>query len=63
MQPNGNPIPLKIQRSIEMTTVKATLLSIAMLFAIMLSAVGIYGADMASDHNVVDGYGVNARLR
>lgn len=46
-----------------MTTVKAALLSLAMFFAIALSAVGIYGADMASDHNVVDGYGVNARLR
>ncbi|MEJ6782124.1 MULTISPECIES: hypothetical protein [Phyllobacteriaceae] len=43
-----------------MTPVKAVLLSLAMLSAIVLGGFGIYSADAASDHNVVDGYGVTA---
>ena len=42
----------------EMTPVKAALLSFAMLAAITLWGVGIYGADASSGHAVVDGYGV-----
>ena len=41
-----------------MTSVKAALLTFAMLSAIVLGGFGIYSADAASDHNVVDGYGV-----
>jgi hypothetical protein len=47
----------------EMTTVKAAFLSFAMLSAIVLGGLGIYAADAASNHNVVDGYGVTASLR
>lgn len=46
-----------------MTPVKAALLSFAMLSAIALWGVGIYAADAASDHVVVDGYGVTASAR
>jgi hypothetical protein len=43
-----------------MTTVKAALLSLAMLGAIALGGIGIYAADASSGHAVVDGYGVGA---
>ena len=46
-----------------MTPVKAAFLSFAMLSAIALCGLGIYAADAASAHNVVDGYGVTASLR
>ena len=41
-----------------MTSVKAALLSFAMLSAIVLCGLGIYSADAANNHNAVDGYGV-----
>ena len=41
-----------------MHPVKAALLSLAMMSAIAFCAVGIYSADAASGHAVVDGYGV-----
>ncbi|MDH6230290.1 hypothetical protein M2281_000862 [Mesorhizobium soli] len=44
----------------EMTTLKAALLSFAMLSAIALCGFGIYAADASSDHAVFDGYGVGA---
>ncbi|MFU0503859.1 hypothetical protein [Pseudaminobacter sp. NGMCC 1.201702] len=44
----------------EMTALKAALLSFAMLSAIALGGFGIYAADAAGDHLVVDGYGVTA---
>jgi hypothetical protein len=47
----------------EMTTVKAALLSLAMLSAIVVGGLGIYAADAANNHNAVDGYGVTASLR
>jgi hypothetical protein len=47
----------------EMTSVKAALLSFAMLSAIMMGGLGIYAGDAASNHNAVDGYGVTAALR
>lgn len=43
-----------------MTLVKAALLSFAMLSAIVLGGFGIYAADAAAGHRVVDGYGVTA---
>ena len=46
-----------------MTTVKAALLSFAMLSAIVLGGLGIYAADAANNHNAVDSYGVTASLR
>lgn len=46
-----------------MKPVKAALLSLAMLSAIALWGVGIYAADAASGHAVVDGYGVTAFAR
>lgn len=47
----------------EMTSVKAALLTFAMLAAIVFGGLGIYAADAANDHNAVDGYGVTATLR
>jgi len=47
----------------EMTSVKAALLTFAMLSAIVFGGLGIYAADAANDHNAVDGYGVTATLR
>ena len=47
----------------EMTSVKAALLSFAMLASIVMCGVGIYAADATNDHNAVDGYGVTAALR
>lgn len=44
-----------------MSPVKAALLSFAMLAGIAVWGVGIYSADAASNHAVVDGYGVTAR--
>ncbi len=46
-----------------MTPVKATLLSLFMLSGIALWGAGIYAADAASGHQVVDGYGVSAAIR
>ncbi len=46
-----------------MTSVKAALLSLAMLAAIGLWGIGIYSADAANNHNAVDGYGVTTSLR
>lgn len=46
-----------------MTPVKAALLSFAMLSAIALWGVGIYAADAAAGHTVVDGYGVTGSIR
>lgn len=42
---------------------KAALLSFAMLASICVCGVGIYAADAASGHQVVDGYGVVALNR
>lgn len=50
-------------RNRKMTTVKAALLSFAMLSAIVVCGIGIYAADASSDHAVVDGYGVGAIKR
>ncbi|AZO64435.1 hypothetical protein EOC93_30115 [Mesorhizobium sp. M6A.T.Ce.TU.002.03.1.1] len=47
----------------EMTSVKAALLSFAMLSAIVLCGLGTYSGDAAANHNAVDGYGVTAALR
>ncbi len=44
-----------------MNPVKAALLSLAMFSAIAFCGVGIYTADAAGGHQVVDGYGVSAR--
>ena len=41
-----------------MTSVKAALLSFAMLSAIVVCGLGIYAADAANNHVAVDGYGV-----
>ncbi|MGE0502837.1 MAG: hypothetical protein AB7I79_16960 [Rhizobiaceae bacterium] len=46
-----------------MTPVKAALLSFAMLSAIVVCGIGIYAADAATGHAVVDGYGVTAAAR
>ncbi len=46
-----------------MSPVKIALLSFLMLSAIIVSGVGIYTADAASNHAVVDGYGVTAAAR
>jgi hypothetical protein len=43
-----------------MITLKAALLSLAMVCAICVCGIGIYAADAANDHAVVDGYGVIA---
>ena len=40
---------------------KAALLCFAMLAAIAISGIGIYGADASANHMAVDGYGVIAR--
>jgi len=44
-------------------TVKVAFLSFAMLAAIVVSGLGIYAADAASQHRAVDGYGVVAAVR
>ncbi len=46
-----------------MSPVKAALLSFLMLSAIVVCGVGIYNADAATNHAVVDGYGVTAAAR
>lgn len=46
-----------------MTPLRATLLSFAMLTALMFWGVAIYTADAATGHAVVDGYGVTALTR
>lgn len=50
-------------KQFEMTPMKAALLSLAMIAAICVWGVGIYAADAASGHAVVDGYGVGAVKR
>jgi len=45
-----------------MTPVKAALLSFAMLTAITIWGIGIYGADASSGHAAVDGYGVTTSV-
>lgn len=45
-----------------MTSVKAVLLTFAMLSALAVGGLGIYAADAASGHNAVDGYGVTTAL-
>ena len=47
--------------STEMTTLKAALLSIAMIAAICVCGVGIYAADASNGHLAEDGYGVIAK--
>jgi len=42
---------------------KAALLSFAMIAAICVCGVGIYAADAANGHSVVDGYGITAFKR
>lgn len=51
-------VPDTAGQQTEMTPVKAALLSLAMLTAITMWGIGIYGADASSGHAVVDGYGV-----
>jgi hypothetical protein len=46
----------------EMTSVKAALLTFAMLSGLAIGGFGIYAADAANGHNAVDGYGVTAAL-
>lgn len=43
-----------------MNPVRAAFLSLFMLSGIVLWGAGIYSADAAGDHLVVDGYGVSA---
>lgn len=62
-KPNCNRAVPEEASLTEMTPVKAALLSFAMLSAIALWGIGIYGADAASGHLVVDGYGVTASAR
>ena len=58
-QPDGNHAARKnIGTAIEMTPVKATLLSLFMLSGILMWGAAIYSADAAGDHLAVDGYGV-----
>ena len=47
----------------EMNPLKAALLSLAMVSAIAFCGVGIYTADAANAHLVVDGYGVVPQAR
>jgi hypothetical membrane protein len=42
----------------EMKPVKAALLSLLMLSGLVAWGVGVYSADAASHHRVMDGYGV-----
>ncbi|MBD0413065.1 hypothetical protein [Oryzicola mucosus] len=46
-----------------MKPVKAALLTIAMISAIIVGGFGIYAADAAADHIAIDGYGVTAAAR
>jgi hypothetical protein len=60
----GNPPRAQMQKAQqEMTSVKAALLSFAMLSAIVMGGLGVYAGDAANNHNAVDGYGVTAALR
>ena len=61
-KPFCNPVRARTAESknLEMTPVKAALLSFAMLSAIIFCGVGIYAADASSGHAVLDGYGVMA---
>ena len=47
----------------EMSPLKSALLSFAMLSAIVVCGIGIYAADAASGHAVIDGYGITAAAR
>jgi hypothetical protein len=53
-------VPQFARNEIEMTTVKFVLLTALMISGLGFWAVGIYSADAAADHLVVDGYGVTA---
>ena len=44
-----------------MTPVKAVFLSVFMFSAVAMWGIGIYSADAAANHTVVDGYGVVAQ--
>ncbi|WP_169287957.1 hypothetical protein [Chelativorans sp. ZYF759] len=46
-----------------MTPVRAAFLSLFMLSGIVLWGAGIYSADAAGEHLVIDGYGVSATTR
>lgn len=46
-----------------MTTLKATILSIATIATICVCGIGIYAADASTKHAVKDGYGVIAAKR
>lgn len=46
-----------------MKPVKAALLTIAMISAIIVGGFGIYAADASADHIAIDGYGVTAAAR
>ncbi|HET9533872.1 MAG TPA: hypothetical protein VFP43_00785 [Mesorhizobium sp.] len=59
-----NLVRVKFKKpKIEMTPLRAAFLSFAMLTAITIWGVAIYTADAATDHAVVDGYGVSAQVR
>lgn len=45
-----------------MTPMKAAFLSLFMLSGIVLWGAGIYSADAAGEHVVIDGYGVSASI-
>lgn len=47
----------------EMTPVKAAFLSLFMLSGIAMWGAGIYAADAAGGHAVIDGYGVTVASR
>jgi hypothetical protein len=63
-QPIRNRVRPEVQEAkTEMTPLRATLLSFAMLSAITFWGIAIYTADAAGNHAVVDGYGVTALTR
>ena len=47
----------------KMSAVKTAFLSFLMLSAIIVCGVGIYTADAATNHAVIDGYGITAVAR
>ncbi len=47
--------------STEMTTLKATLLSLVTIAVICVCGIGIYSADASNGHAAKDGYGVIAK--
>jgi hypothetical protein len=46
-----------------MSAVKTAFLSFLMLSAIVVCGLGIYTADAATNHAVIDGYGITAAAR